>query len=324
MRNRSFFFPFVLIATGLVWLLVEIRTIPAQNLWALMYIWPYFLMLAGIGLILRSRWPVVRVFISGLLVLGMVASIVFAPLLGWNKAPAWSTYHFNGIHLTGVDGSVKGSGVIVSEKRQVADFTSINIDFPTEVTVKQGSATALTIEGDDNIVAEVATRVSGNTLYIESRQPSWTWSFNPTRPVRIDITVKDLQGVDFPSAGTLRVEALKTEALRLSISGAGSVKLVDLDTRSLTSDMSGAGSVNASGKADSLRMDISGLGSFQGGSLESQDADATISGAGSATLWVKTSLIVNISGTGSIHYYGSPSVTRNVSGLGSINGLGNK
>jgi hypothetical protein len=323
MRNRSFFFPFLLIASGLVWLLVELSTIPSQNLWALMYIWPYFLMLAGVGLILRSRWPAFRVVISGLLVLGMVCSIVMAPQLGWNKAPAWSTGNFNGIYLPGVN-TLKGSGVVVSETRQVADFTSVNIDFPVELTIKQGSQAALTIQGDDNILAEVATRVSGDTLYIESRQPGWTWSINPTTPVKVDLTVKDLQHVDFTSAGIVRVERLKTDQLDLSISGAGTVNLVDLETQSLTTNMSGAGSITASGTADSLKMDISGLGSFQGGDLASQNADVTISGAGSANLWVSTSLDVDISGTGSVHYYGSPSVTRQVSGLGSINGLGNK
>ncbi len=60
MRNRSLFWPFFLIATGIVWLLVELRTIPLENLWALMYIWPFFLMAAGVGLILRSRWPVIN------------------------------------------------------------------------------------------------------------------------------------------------------------------------------------------------------------------------------------------------------------------------
>ena len=63
MRNRSLFWPFFLIATGIVWLLIEMRTIPADNLWALMYIWPFLLMVAGISLILRSRWPVTRMFV---------------------------------------------------------------------------------------------------------------------------------------------------------------------------------------------------------------------------------------------------------------------
>ena len=61
MRNRSLFWPFFLIAAGIVWLLIEMHTLPLENLWALMYIWPFLLMAAGVSLILRARWPVTRV-----------------------------------------------------------------------------------------------------------------------------------------------------------------------------------------------------------------------------------------------------------------------
>ena len=63
MRNRSLFWPFFLIATGIAWFLIELGRIPVENLWALMYIWPFFLMAAGVGLILRTRWPVARMFV---------------------------------------------------------------------------------------------------------------------------------------------------------------------------------------------------------------------------------------------------------------------
>jgi hypothetical protein len=319
MRNRSLFFPFLLVAAGLVWLLVELRAVPAENLWALSYIWPFFLMAVGIGLILRSRWPSVRMIVSGLIVLGMVLSILFAPQLGWNKAPAWSTFN-----LTGISGSVRGSGVIVSETRKVADFNSVEINFPAEITIQQGNATSLTVEAEDNLLPQLATRVSGDTLTIENDQPDWTKRVNPTRTVKIHMTVKDLRRVDFPSAGTLQVGKFQVDQLRLSISGAGTVTLSDLTAQNLTVNMSGAGKTTASGSVDSLKMDISGVGSFQGGDLASQSADISISGAGSATVWAKNSLSVEISGTGSVNYYGSPSVKRNISGLGSVNSRGSK
>jgi hypothetical protein len=319
MRQRSLFWPFILIATGIVWLLVELRTIPVENLWALMYIWPFFLMAAGVGLILRSRWPVVRMFVSALIVLGMVLAIVFAPRLGWNRAPSWNFFN-----LVGFNGSVRGSGVVVSQNRQVANFNSIEINYPVELTVQQGNSTSLTIAAEDNLIPQLATRVSGSTLYIENSQPDWTRRVTATRPVVIHITVKDLQQVDFPSAGTLQVGKFQTDHLELSIRGAGTVTLSKLTVQDLSVTLSGAGNITASGSADNLNMDISGFGGFQGGDLASQTADVTISGAGNATVWTKNSLSVDISGTGSVNYYGSPSVQRNVSGLGSVNSLGNK
>jgi Putative auto-transporter adhesin, head GIN domain len=322
MRNRSLFWPFFLIATGAVWLLIEMRTIPFENLWAVMYIWPFFLMAAGIGLILRSRWPLARMFVSGLLVLGMVGAIVFAPQFSWNKAPAWGYFTFG--NWGNFNGAVRGSGVVVTENRKPADFTSVEINYPVELTIQQGSATSLTIEGEDTVLPQLATRVSGNTLYIENNQPDWTKRVNSTHPVKIQMTVKDLEGVDFPSAGSLSIGSFHANQLDISISGAGSIHLSDLTAQSLTINLSGAGNITAGGKVDSLNMDISGFGGFQGADLASQSAHVTISGAGNATVWAKSDLKVNISGTGSVKYYGSPSVTKNVSGLGSVTGLGIK
>ena len=322
MRNRSLFWPFILIAAGLIWLLVQLRTIPVENLWALTYIWPFFLMAAGVGLILRSRWPGIRIIVSGLIVLGMLLSIVFAPQLGWNKAPAWGSFQLG--DFGNFSGSVRGSGAVISEARQVADFHSLEINYPVEVTIQQGTSTSVKVDAEDNLLPQLTTRVSGNTLFIENNQRDWSKRVNPTRPVRLTMTVKDLQKVDFPSAGTLRVEKFQAKALEISISGAGTVNLSDLTAQSLTVNLSGAGTITASGSVDRLNVDISGVGSFRGGDLASQSADITISGAGSATAWVKSSLSVNISGTGSVNYYGSPSVQRNVSGLGSVNSRGNK
>ncbi len=183
----------------------------------------------------------------------------------------------------------------------------------------------MTVEAEDNLQPQLATRVSGNTLFIENSERDWTKRVNPTKPVRINMTVKDLQQVDFSSAGTLHIVALKTENLRISISGAGSVSLSDLlIAQSLNMNLSGAGNINATGKVDSLTTNISGFGSFHGDDLSSQTARITISGAGSATVWVKNNLNAEISGTGSVRYYGSPSIQKSVSGLGSVTSLGNK
>jgi hypothetical protein len=319
MRHRSFFWPFVLIAAGLVWLLVQLNYIPLENLWALAYIWPFLLMAVGVMLILRWRWPGLRILVSGLIVLGMVLSIVFAPQLGWNKAPAWNFINFGGF-----TGSVRGSGTYVSQTRSVADFNSIEINYPVELTVQQGTSTSMTVEAEDNLLPQLETRVSGSTLYIDNSQTDWTKRVNPTRPVKIALTIKTLQRVDFPSAGTLRVENFQTDRLEISISGAGSVNLSDLTAQSLTVNLSGAGSITAGGSANTLNLDISGVGSFHGDNLASLTGDINISGAGSATVWVKNSLSANISGTGSIKYYGSPSVQRQISGLGSVSSLGNR
>ena len=320
MRTRSFFWPLVLIGAGVVWLLVELGRIPSANLWALAKLVPYLLLVLGVGLILRARWPTVYLVLSALIVAGMLLAVLFAPQLGWNAPPSWG-WSWNNISA---GGSVPGSGVIAAESRPLPDFDSVTVNYPAEVVIEQGQTPSATIRADNNLLAQIGTRVAGGVLTLDNTEPNWSKRVNPSQPIQITLTAKDLQDIQFPSAGSLRVDNFKTKGLRISVSGAGDITLIGLNASSLNLDMSGAGSVHASGQTSALTADISGLGSFEGKDLAAQTAQVGISGTGSATVWVLDQLNAHISGLGSVNYYGSPQVLRDVSGLGSVNGLGSR
>jgi hypothetical protein len=329
MRNRSIFWPLVMIASGVLWFLVALGTLPAANLWAVLNFVPYLLMGVGIGLLLRARWQLAGQIVSIVVVAAAVLAVVFAPQMRWNKPPDWgcnwSTSPFvNCSFNLDSGGSIPGSGRVVTESRQVADFTSVSVDYPAEVVIQQGAAQSASVQADDNLLPQLNLRVAGGVLHIENREPSYSRRVSPTRTVHITLTVKDLNEVDLPSAGTVSVGSLQTDHLTVSVSGAGTINLSKLDVQNLTVDLSGAGTVNADGKAANLKMDLSGLGSFKAADLAVGSANVDLSGVGSATVWVQNDLSANVSGTGSVSYYGSPSVNQNVSGLGSIQSLGRK
>ena len=88
MKKRvSLFFPLSLIAAGVLWLLIQMNLMPATNLWALTHIWPFLLIVMGLGLILRSFWEGAGLIVSILVVVGAVLAVVFAPQLGWGGGP---------------------------------------------------------------------------------------------------------------------------------------------------------------------------------------------------------------------------------------------
>lgn len=316
-QTRSFFWPLTFIAAGVVWLLISMDKIPAANLWALTHIWPYLLIALGFGLILRSFWKPFGAIITALVVLGALGAVLFAPRLNWADAPDWN-WSIN--DKTG--GALAGSGITAKETRKVSGFDAIQIRFPAEVTITQGSVESLTIEADDNLLPQLATTVQSRTLVIENSESNWSERVNPKADVVIKIVVKDLGEIRFPSAGTLTVKKLTTDELYISLSGAGEVILSDLKADELTVDVSGAGSVEADGEAGEVNISISGFGSFDGKGLTSQVARVEISGAGSATLRVEKELDAQISGAGSVEYYGDPEVTRHVSGAGSVSKAG--
>ncbi|RPJ25391.1 MAG: hypothetical protein EHM33_14675, partial [Chloroflexi bacterium] len=82
-QKRSLFWPLFLIAAGVIWLLIKSGTIPSANLWALTHIWPFVLIAAGVGIILRSFWKYSSILMDVVIIAGAVLAIVYAPQLGW-------------------------------------------------------------------------------------------------------------------------------------------------------------------------------------------------------------------------------------------------
>ena len=319
-QRRSLFGPLLLIAAGVIWLLVKSGTIPAANLWALTHIWPFLLIAAGLGIILRSYWKYTSIVLDVLIIGGAILAILYAPQLGWTNPSIISMIN-NSEPFIGP--GERGSGNVVTETRDVSGFHAIDISYPAQVLVKQGSKESLEIEAEDNLLPGLKTQVKNGVLDIFYKTTNGK-HVNPTKTVKITIVVKDLTSVDFTSAGDLTIENLKTNALDVSLSGAGNLKLDKILVKALGVDLSGAGSMSASGTADDLNLNISGFGDFKGTDLHSKDAQVDISGAGSATTWVDNNLDAQISGAGSISYYGSASVTKQVRGVGGINHLGDK
>ncbi len=321
MRKRTLFWPFTLIAAGILWVLINTAVIPVGNLWALTYYWPFLLIALGLGIILRTRWAFTGMVISFLVVAGAVAVVLFAPQLGWNSANTWSIGNFSNFGGN-TGGRVSGSRNIVTQTKEVGDFTRVTVNYPANIIIQQGASVAVKVTADDNLLPQLSTQVIGGTLIIDNSESNWSNRVNPSRTVQVSITVKDLSEVDFTSAGSGTITGLQTNNLKVSISGAGSITFASLKVKSLDMSMSGAGSAKADGSADQLTIHISGVGSFDGKNLAAQSADISISGMGSATVRVTNTLDAAISGTGSINYYGDPTVHKNVSGLGSVHKAG--
>lgn len=322
MKERSIFWPLVMIAAGVLWLLIGMGSIPQANLWALTHTFPFLLVALGVGMILRAYWRFGGMLVSLLVVVGAVMAVVYAPRFGWDDAPNW---RWNMWDLDPeIGGAIAGSGVIKAETRQVSGFDGIAVDYPADVTVMQGKSESLKIEADDNLLPQLSAEVRNGILHFENTERNWRDRVSPSKPILVTITVVKLNRIQFPTAGNMVIEGLQTDSLSVSVSGAGDVALTDLDAGSLDFGLSGAGNINVDGVAKSLQLSISGLGNFNGDDLQSQSANVHISGAGSARVWAEETLDASISGAGSVDYYGSPSVSEHISGVGSVRKAGDK
>lgn len=312
----SLFFPLALIATGGVWLMVQTKMIPAENLWALAHIWPFALIALGLGLILRSVWHEgAGIVVSALIVGGAVLAIVFAPQLGWTSAP--QNWDING----NFTGALKGSGKLQTVTRELKSFDAISIEYPAEILIMQGDYETIKIQADDNLLPQLSSEIQGGKLIVKNSETQYSKRVNPSDTVKIAITVKELRRVDFYTAGSLAVKDLQGEALRVEINGAGGIELSGVQLASLDCVLNGAGDIAADGSAEKVNVEINGFGSFNGKNFQSDSADVSINGAGDVNLRVKSNLAAEINGAGSIGYYGSPNVNQRVNGAGSVNQL---
>jgi hypothetical protein len=319
-KPRSLFGPLLLIAIGVIWLLTKSGSVPPANLWALAYVWPYILIAAGLGLILRSYWKYTNLLMDVIIVGGAVLAILFAPVLGWDN-PSVTMFAFDGNGFAGP--REPGSGTVITETREVEDFHAIKVDYPAQVIVMQGSSVSVEVEADDNFLPGLQTRVRNGTLEIFYDVDDGA-RVNPSKGVRIVIVVEELNDIRVDSAGDLRLEGIDSDALSISVNGAGNLELVEIEVRQLSVSLSGAGNMVASGVADDFDLNLSGFGSFNGRDLHTKTADVELSGAGSATVRVDDELDAQKTGAGSINYYGSPNVTKQISGVGSVSRSGDK
>jgi hypothetical protein len=190
---------------------------------------------------------------------------------------------------------VRGSGVVKTEQRDVANFSSVALSGVGHVVVKQTGRESLSVRAEDNLLRLLETSVAGGTLSLGTAPGA---NIQPTKPIEYVIEVKSLAG--------------------LSLTGAGDMEASGVDGDRLTVSIAGAGNITVSGKARVLELSISGAGKYQGEQFQMQKATVKSSGAGNAIVNAGAELDVNVSGVGSVEYLGSPQVRQTITGVGTV------
>ncbi len=196
-----------------------------------------------------------------------------------------------GCHHTISD--IRGSGKRQTEKRQVAPFTSIttNGDFNIEVACQKDQG--LEVEGDDNVLEYVSTEVSNNVLRLRS-----TKSYSINEPVRIKISVPNLEG--------------------LSVSGAGKIEIKGMNNDKFEIDSNGAPSIFVTGTTKMIDINTNGAGKIDTHNLRASRAVVETNGVSRVDVDVAEQLDVTVNGPSSVFYEGDPVVNKTVRGPGKV------
>lgn len=313
------FWPILMIGVGVIAIFWQLKVIPVDNLVRLLNLWPLLLIVAGAGILLRSRspWPGA---VLGLLIVAGILVVGFAGAqLGLSAQPAWFS-DFGNIEF-GDGQQVSGSGTLITEDRPVSGVSRVELAIPADLVIQQGTADALTVTGDDNVLPLLTTVVSGDKLTIRYKPQVNVHTFQ--RP-QISLTVKDLREVRVSSSGNMKVGSITTSDFKIGLSSSGDINIQGLQAENITAELSSSGDIVIQGSANVLNLNISSSGSFQAGDLKVQKADIHVSSSGDVTVWVVEDLRAAISSSGDISYYGKPVVQKSLSSSGNLIPRGDK
>lgn len=220
----------------------------------------------------------------------LIIGVTFGNLFSWGKASA-RIFNFS-VNF----GGVKGSGNVVNEKRNVADFDAIEVGGVFDVEVVAQKEFGVEIEADDNLLQFIRTEVKDGTLEISTDK-----RISPKGAIRVRISAPDIE--------------------RLQASGASKISLSNLKNDSLKVDVSGASKLNVQGETKNLEIELSGASKIEADGLTAENVDVDGSGASSASVNVSGDLKADLSGASKVTYTGNPrNLEKSTSGASSVRG----
>jgi hypothetical protein len=212
-----------------------------------------------------------------------------------------------GLLLSGCNrmGCVSGSGNQVSKTRSVEPFTFVETNGSIKLVLKQGPQ-ELRIVADDNIQEELRTRVSGNTLSIDSRS-----NLCNSGPITIYLSSQGYEGIEASGAVEIVNEGLlQVKDFELDLSGSSKVNL-NLSAANVSTRSSGSSEISLKGQASSHEVELSGSSSVEALDFVVGKYRIESSGASESKINVLNELEVKSSGSSDVEYRGNPSKVRN-------------
>ena len=197
--------------------------------------------------------------------------------------------------------SLKGSGPSVTRTLDLPSFSTVECSVSADVEITQGATQKVTIEGQANIVDQIATEVKDGKWRIKLPKNMWS----DYDKLNIKITVPRLHGVGMAGSGNITtMNTIKTDDFQIGLSGSGNIRAT--------------GNVFIKGVAKELNIGTSGSGNVKAQDCEVEKVKIGISGSGDCLVNASNSLEAGIAGSGSVKYKGHPKVKTSISGSGSI------
>ena len=210
---------------------------------------------------------------------------------------------------------IKGNGKVVTETRNVSDYSQIAVAGSFDVKLLAGKEGKLTIKGEENLLEYLITEVKDGKLKIKWEKGV---NINTTKELLVTVPFEDIEAVSLAGSGDVFSEdTIKADNLKVALAGSGDVQLI-INATSISSAVSGSGDIKLTGSSENLKCAIAGSGDINGYELASNNVEVSIAGSGDIKVNAKENLKARISGSGDVYYKGNPRQDVKVSGSGSV------
>ncbi|GAA4470210.1 head GIN domain-containing protein [Nemorincola caseinilytica] len=215
---------------------------------------------------------------------------------------------------------LRGEGKKTTEIPSVDAFNAVDIRITSDVkvTVTEGSAYGIELNGYANILKHIRTEVKDSVLYIKYDLDD-TWNIDDDN-MNVRISVPSLKALSTSGAPDVDIMGdIKGTSFALDVSGASSITIQSIHTETFTADMSGASELKVQGGVvKSAKYEISGAGQIEAFDLQTEETETSMSGAAKSEVNASRKLVADISGAGEVEYKGRPEVIKNISGIGEV------
>jgi hypothetical protein len=203
-----------------------------------------------------------------------------------------------------------------TQTRAVTGFNRVQLRGYGDIFLTQGPEERLTITAEEALLPKLISEVRGGILLLDQDRSWLDWINFQNSPIRYELTVKTIVGVEISGSGSLTAGQIESQAMDLGVSGSGRIRIASLQTPKLEVKVSGSGEIQLAGRAALQKVRSSGSAKLHALDLAGEDVEIRIGGSGEVWVSAENSLTVDISGSGSVHYRGSPRLSQHVSGSG--------
>jgi hypothetical protein len=216
--------------------------------------------------------------------------------------------------------ALRGSGNIVTEEMDFADFTAVEAASAFVVDITRSDSFGATIRVDENIMDLVDVSKAGDTLRIRLKPRASV----ADATMEASVTMPEIDGLKLSGASRVSLSGFSsTERMNVELSGASTLD-GDLEAGSVDLEVSGASRVALEGSAAELTIEGSGASTLDLEDFAVDTAEVDLSGASEATVNVAERIDpVDVSGASRLRYVGDPALGDvTTSGGGTVDKVG--